>query len=152
MTFVLAGEEPIDHMQRTILSQQRKGETKMHPLVHRIMDIHVSEEARHISFAQEYLEQVVPKMSPRQKKTLAVAYPMTMRLAADIIMKPSKEARGAMGIPEDIAKEVWWDSDFSRQFLSELFPRARGLADRLGLRDSKLGRAAWKRLGIDEAQ
>jgi len=46
---VLSGEEPIDHLQKAIL---REGEA-MHPLLQRIMQIHIAEEARHISFAHE---------------------------------------------------------------------------------------------------
>jgi len=48
---VLAGEEPIDHTQKNIL---REG-TELHPIMERVMAIHVAEEARHISFAHEYL-------------------------------------------------------------------------------------------------
>src|SRR5690606_7613043 len=46
---VLAGEEPIDHIQKQIL---RSGE-EVHPIMLGVMSIHVAEEARHISFAHE---------------------------------------------------------------------------------------------------
>src|SRR6185437_288401 len=49
--FVLGGEDPIDHVQRRAL---RSGEA-IHPLLERIMRIHVTEEARHLSFARHYL-------------------------------------------------------------------------------------------------
>lgn len=151
MTFVLAGEEPIDHMQQTVLKQDGTEEAEIHPLLHRIMKIHVTEEARHISFAKAYLERHVQKekMTRTQRMALSVMYPLIMRLAAEIIMKPSKKARNDMGIPKDVAKEVWWDSEYSQQFLRDLFPRSRKLADDLGLRDSKIGRAAWRWAGID---
>ena len=44
---VLGGEDPADHLQR----QQLRG-ADAHPLVERIMRIHVTEEARHLSFAR----------------------------------------------------------------------------------------------------
>ena len=47
--FVLGGEDPIDHVQRQVLSSGRE----QHPLAERIMRIHVTEEARHIKFARE---------------------------------------------------------------------------------------------------
>ncbi|PRC52586.1 hypothetical protein C6A85_58155, partial [Mycobacterium sp. ITM-2017-0098] len=47
---VLAGEEPIDHTQKNVL---REGKA-LHPIMERVMAIHVAEEARHISFAHEY--------------------------------------------------------------------------------------------------
>ena len=45
--FVLGGEDPIDHVQRSALRSGRE----LHPLLERIMRIHVTEEARHLSFA-----------------------------------------------------------------------------------------------------
>ncbi|PRC52585.1 hypothetical protein C6A85_58160, partial [Mycobacterium sp. ITM-2017-0098] len=47
---VLAGAEPIDHTQKNVL---REGKA-LHPIMERVMAIHVAEEARHISFAHEY--------------------------------------------------------------------------------------------------
>ena len=47
--FVLAGEDPIDFVQRETL---RKNRVDIHPLLRRIMQIHVTEEARHKSFAR----------------------------------------------------------------------------------------------------
>src|SRR5579859_3772657 len=50
--FVLAGEDPIDYVQRQMLRKQR---AEIHPLLRRIMQIHVTEEARHMSFARHNL-------------------------------------------------------------------------------------------------
>src|SRR5213078_2166833 len=50
--FVLGGEDPIDYVQRREL---RSGQ-ELHPLLERIMRIHVTEEARHLSFARHYLK------------------------------------------------------------------------------------------------
>ena len=47
---VLAGEVPIDQTQRALL---RKG-AALHPLVRRIVRIHVTEEARHVCFALDH--------------------------------------------------------------------------------------------------
>ena len=58
---VLAGEEPIDHTQKNVL---REGKA-LHPIMERVMAIHVAEEARHISFAHEYLRKRVPHMRRR---------------------------------------------------------------------------------------
>ena len=44
--FVLAGEDPIDHVQRQMLHKNR---ADIHPLLRRIMQIHVTEEARHLT-------------------------------------------------------------------------------------------------------
>ena len=57
--FVLGGEDPVDHLQRRVLSD---ADTKLHPLVERIMRIHTTEEARHLSFARHYLHRTVPQL------------------------------------------------------------------------------------------
>jgi hypothetical protein len=49
-TFVLGGEDPIDYVQRRDL----RGGRAIHPLLERVMRIHVTEEARHLSFARHY--------------------------------------------------------------------------------------------------
>src|SRR6185295_15426255 len=48
---VLSGEDPIDWVQRKSLQERRE----QHPLVERIIRIHITEEARHMSFARHYL-------------------------------------------------------------------------------------------------
>ncbi|MBV9412506.1 MAG: diiron oxygenase, partial [Acidimicrobiia bacterium] len=50
--FVLGGEDPIDYVQR----QELRSGKEIHPLLERIMRIHVTEEARHLSFARHYLK------------------------------------------------------------------------------------------------
>ena len=54
--FVLGGEDPIDHVQR----QELRGDRDLHPLLEIIMRHHVTEEARHLSFARQYLKRDVP--------------------------------------------------------------------------------------------
>ncbi|HET7523188.1 MAG TPA: diiron oxygenase, partial [Acidimicrobiales bacterium] len=66
--FVLGGEDPIDHVQRREL---RRG-GMIHPLLERIMRIHVTEEARHLSFARHYLKRRVPQLGRLRRAELAV--------------------------------------------------------------------------------
>ena len=42
------GEDPVDHMQRQIL----RGTNELPPILERLMRIHVTEEARHLSFLE----------------------------------------------------------------------------------------------------
>lgn len=152
--FVYAGEEPIDQMQKSIL----KHGDEVHPLLENIMKIHIQEEARHISYAKLYLEQSVnsgvedkdqSRTQKIQKKVLAIVYPVMMRLGSDVIMRPSKEVREDMGIPDDVAKEIWWNSENGKESLYNLFPDARKFAHKLGIREGKLVNFVWKRLGLD---
>ena len=81
---------------------------QQHPLLQRIMQIHVAEEARHIGFAHMYLEQVVPRMNRAQKLGLSVAYPVVMRVLCDAILVPHKQMIEDMGLPKEVVKELWW--------------------------------------------
>ncbi|MFC7219116.1 diiron oxygenase [Streptomyces polyrhachis] len=143
-TGILAGEEPIDHAQKAVL---RSGDV-VHPLFRRIMQIHVAEEARHISFAHMFLTQRIPKLGRRRRAVLSVAFPIVMRTLADVIMIPDRKASEAMGIPRWVIKEVFWDSADGEQMLRELFADVRLLAEETGLMN-KTSRRVWKRLRID---
>jgi hypothetical protein len=143
---VLAGEEPIDHLQKAIL---REGEA-MHPLLQRIMQIHIAEEARHISFAHEYLKRNVPKVGRVRKGVLSVVFPVIMRVLGDAIMVPSKDMTTQVGVPKKVLKEVFWDSAEARAMLSDVFYDVRALAEELDLMNP-VSRQVWKALKIDGA-
>ncbi|HEY0890831.1 MAG TPA: diiron oxygenase [Nocardioides sp.] len=141
---VLAGEEPIDHLQKQLLRQN----TSIHPMLERIISIHVAEEARHIGFAHTYLEQHAPDLGRVSKLLLGVLTPLGMRALGDVIMVPSKRAREDMGIPDEVAREIWWDSPRSQQFLRDLFADVRMLCDDLGIR-GPVPRLFWRLAGIE---
>lgn len=141
---VLAGEEPVDHVQKNVL----RSSTPMHPLVERIMQIHVAEEARHISFAHAYLHDRVPKLNTSQRRWLGFVTPIVMRVIGDVIMRPSAYELRAMGVPADVAQEIWWEAPESRQFLRDLYSDVRMLCDDLGLR-GPVNRWMWRRMRID---
>jgi hypothetical protein len=141
---VLAGEEPIDHVQKAVL---RAGD-RMHPLLQRIMQIHVAEEARHISFAHEYLKKRSREMGRLRRAALAVAFPVVMRVLGDVIMVPGKEMTRAVGVPQEVLDEVFWDSPEGRQMLRDLFSDVRALAEEMGLMNP-VSRRVWRALGID---
>lgn len=140
---VLAGEEPIDHLQKSIM---RAGGS--HPLIDRIMQIHIAEEARHIGFAHQYLEHHWAELGPVKRRALAVLFPLVMRWLCDVIMVPSKPDQRAMGIPPEVAAEIWWSSPESRKLLRDLFGDVRMLADELGIRRGP-ARLLWKAMRID---
>ncbi|MBS45875.1 MAG: hypothetical protein CMH83_22410 [Nocardioides sp.] len=141
---VLAGEEPIDHVQKSIL---RAGDD-MHPLLQRIMQIHVAEEARHIGFAHQYLEHRADRLSKADRAVLSVLVPVIMRWLCNEILVPSKKARRDMGIPRDVAKDIWFDSEESRKFLRDLFGDVRMLAEDTGMMN-RVSRRVWKAMKID---
>lgn len=141
---VLAGEEPIDHVQKSVL---RAGD-QMHPLLQRIMQIHVAEEARHIGFAHQYLEHKAPRLKRSERAVLSLAVPVVMRWLCNEILVPSKQAQRDMGIPADVAKEIWFDSPESQKFLRDLFGDVRMLAEQTGMMNAA-SRRVWKAMKID---
>ncbi|NEW26900.1 AurF N-oxygenase family protein [Nocardia cyriacigeorgica] len=143
-TMVLAGEEPIDHAQKTIL----RANTNPHPLLERVMSIHVAEEARHISFAHEYLRHAVPKLGPVRRFVLSLLFAPTMRIACDLIAVPTREFRKECGVPRRVVHEVFWGSPESRKVLRGYFADVRMLADELGLMNP-VARPLWKLCRID---
>jgi hypothetical protein len=140
---VLGGEEPIDHTQKVML---RSGEA-MHPLLRRISQIHVAEEARHIGFAHQFLEHRAPSLNVVERVFASVLTPVIMRLLCDAIVVPGPQAIRAMGIPKDVAREVWWESPESRKFLRDMFGDVRMLAEEIGLMNP-VSRRIWRALGI----
>lgn len=141
---VLAGEEPIDHMQKNIL---RAG-NDLPPVLQRVMQIHVAEEARHISFAHQYLRRHIPALKMPERFVVSLLFPVIMRLLCDVIMVPPKEFRAEFAIPKSVMKEIYWDAPESRERLRDLFGDARMLAEQSGAMNP-FSRAMWKLCRID---
>ncbi|MDQ6526029.1 diiron oxygenase [Nocardioides sp. LHD-245] len=140
---VLGGEEPIDYVQKVML---RSG-APMHPLLERISQIHVAEEARHIGFAHQFLEHRAPGLNLVQRGVASVLMPVLMRVLCDAIAVPGPKAVREMGIPKDVVREVWWGSPESRKFLRDMFGDVRMLAEETGLMNP-VSRRIWRALGI----
>jgi P-aminobenzoate N-oxygenase AurF len=141
---VLAGEEPIDHVQKSIL---RAGE-EVHPLLRRIMQIHVAEEARHIGFAHQYLQHRAPRLRRHERAVLSVAVPVIMRWLCDEILVPSRRARKDMGIPRSVVKDLYWGKPESRKMLRDLFGDVRMLAEETQMMNP-VSRRVWRLMKID---
>ncbi|MGN6722806.1 MAG: AurF N-oxygenase family protein [Marmoricola sp.] len=141
---VLAGEEPIDHVQKSML----RADGVEHPLLQRIMQIHIAEEARHIGFAHEYVSQHAPKLNWLDRHLIALATPVIMRWLCDEILKPSKKARRDMGMPDEVFQELFWDAPESRVMLRDLFGDVRMLMESAGLM-TFTSRRVWRALKID---
>ncbi|WP_436699589.1 AurF N-oxygenase family protein [Nocardioides sp. BYT-33-1] len=140
---VLGGEEPIDYVQKVML---RSG-APMHPLLERISQIHVAEEARHIGFAHQFLEHRAPALNGVQRAFASILTPVLMRVLCDAIVVPGPKAVRDMGIPREVVREVWWRSPESRKFLRDMFGDVRMLAEETGLMNP-VSRRIWRALGI----
>ena len=141
--FVLGGEDPIDHVQRTAL---RSGQP-IHPLLKRIMQIHVTEEARHLCFARQYLQHHVPKLGVVKRFILRVRTPIILGIMSQMMMRPSPQIVREYGIPAAVLDEAYRKNPVHRERTLEALAKVRGLCVDLGLVTSGAKRL-WKMFGI----
>jgi hypothetical protein len=140
-TFVLGGEEPIDYSQRLWLQQGIA-----HPLVERIVRIHVAEEARHISFARRYVENEVPKMGLLRRRALAVHTPIALAIMARMMLQPTSDLRRHLGLPSAVVDEAF-QTEKGQALLSGSVAKIQRLWEQHGLMTMASERV-WKSLGI----
>lgn len=141
---ILGGEEPIDHYQKALI---RQGD-RIPRAVLRTMEIHIAEEARHISFAGEFLQRRFARMSRVKRRICALAFPIIMRWLATEIMKPHPDIVDRFEIPEEVMREAFWDSPHAQRVLSGYFGDMRALADSAGLYNGAAKRV-WRVMGVD---
>jgi hypothetical protein len=144
--FVLGGEDPIDHVQRTVLRSGRD----IHPLLRRIMQIHVTEEARHLCFARQYLRERVPRLVFFRRNALAMRVPVILAVMAQMMMRPSPAIIRRYGIPPEVVREAYTRNPRHRAKTLEAIHKVQTLYQELGL-VSWRSELAWRLLGIWDA-
>jgi hypothetical protein len=140
--FVLGGEDPIDHVQRRAL---RRGD--LHPLLERIMRIHVTEEARHLSFARHYLKRRVPQLGRVRRAALAVGAPLVLGAMAQMMLLPSRQLVARYEIPKSVIEEGFTKNPAFRAEAVESLRKVRALCEELGLVRGPY-RRLWRALGL----
>jgi hypothetical protein len=141
--FVLGGEAPIDWVQRRILAK-RNG---LHPLLQRIMRIHVTEEARHICFAKSYLLEHAPRLGPLRRLRLRVQTPLILAATARGMLIPPAALVKAYRIPREVLTEAYVDDELNRQRVVESFEPVRSLCHRIGLYTART-QWLWEAAGV----
>jgi hypothetical protein len=141
--FVLGGEDPIDHVQRSALRSERP----IHPLLKRIMQIHVTEEARHLCFARHYLKAHVPRLGAFRRRILTVRTPIILGIMAQLMMRPSRQIIRTYGIPPEVVAQAYTRNPRHRAETIAALAKVRALCVELGIASPAL----WRRLGIWEA-
>jgi hypothetical protein len=112
------------------------------------MAIHVAEEARHISFAHEFLREHVGKATRPGRLYYSVAFPLAMRWLANVYLAPPRSLARKLGLPRKVVRGAFWRDPPSRKILSDYFADVRMLAIELGLMNP-VARLAWKLLLVD---
>jgi len=143
--FVLGGEDPVDHLQRRVLSV---ADTRLHPLVERIMRIHTTEEARHLSFARHYLQRTVPDLGFFRRLHLVIVAPLVLGIMARLMLLPTGDLVRHFGIPRDVVRAAN-RSPAGRQLLKDSVAKTRKLWVELGLM-TPFSTVLWKAVGLWE--
>jgi len=147
--FVLGGEDPIDHIQRQALRNDDGG-NPMHPLVQRIMRIHVTEEARHLSFARAYLRRRVPRMNIISRTVLHVAAPVILGVMAVLMLAPPRSLVRTYRVPRRVLWRTYVAGASARREAKDAVAKPRRLCVELGL-VGPITRQFWRLAGIWDA-
>ena len=137
---VLGGEDPIDCLQRKMLA--RGGG---HPLLEQIIRIHITEEARHISYARAAMKKYVPRLNAVRRQTLSVAVPITLGIMVRMMVRPTSDVVRA-GVPRRVIRDAYRTPQGSALF-AECAAKPRVLIRELGLM-TPIGERVWKALRI----
>ena len=141
--FVLGGEDPIDYVQRRKL---RAGIA--HPLLERIIRIHVTEEARHLSFARHYLERELPRLSSARRASLSIAVPVLLGVMVRLMLAPRPGFARANAIPADVVRAARRSPEH-RALLAGSVSKIRRLCASTGLLNPT-SRLVWRAVGLWE--
>ena len=140
--FVLGGEEPIDHVQRESL---RTGQYA-HPLIRRVSQVHITEEARHLAFARAYLRHHVPRLGRITRALLRVRAPLLLGQMASIMMQPPPAMVRRYAIPKEVLREAY-ASPPARALRIAALRRPHALCVELGIAVAPFDRL-WRWMGI----
>ena len=136
---VLAGEVPFDCTQTAIL----RDATPTHPILERIVAIHVAEEARHISFAHSYLGRSVPGIPRFDRFLLSLYVPIVMRMLCGAFLVLPRSFFAQLGIPRGVRRQAFFGDPASRQMLQDMYGDIRMLCYEVDLMNPA-ARLMWR--------
>lgn len=141
--FVLGGEDPIDHLQRETL----RSSDDLHPLFETIMRHHVTEEARHLSFARHFLKMQVPNLSVVRRQVLAVGAPIILATMAQLMMRAPSSLTTEFGVPDATVREAYTDNPEHAKTTVAAVRKVRRLASEIGI-ITPLSKRLWVAFGL----
>jgi hypothetical protein len=111
------------------------------------MRIHVTEEARHLSFARGYLRTNVPKLPAWRRRAMAMQAPLILATEASVMLRPPRHLVRTYGVPDAVLREAYGPGSQNRQDAKDSLRKVRNLLVELGLVPPAAKRL-WQRLGI----
>jgi hypothetical protein len=143
--FVLGGEEPIDYVQRKVL----RGNDDLPPVLERVMRIHVTEEARHLSFARTYLKTRAAKLKWYGRLQLGIGAPIILSMMARMMLRPSPQLVAKYGIPPKVLAEAYTNNPAAKAENLAAIRRVRKLCAEIGVLNGGY-RVLWRLLGLND--
>ena len=144
MCGVLSGEIFIDQLNRQVLALDR---TQVHPLVRRVMQIHVIEEARHVCFAEHYLRDHLPQATRLERALMAYVVPILLRESARMMLEPDRRLQRAFAVPKATMREAYGPGTPHRTAVAATAEPIYQLFREHGLVRSRHA-ARWRALGL----
>lgn len=138
---VLGGEIFIDRQNRDEL---RRPKAEVHPLIRRVLQIHVTEEARHVCFAEQYLKKHLPQIGARKRATLKLLAPVLLWSPARMMLVPTPRLVQKFAIPRAAMEQAFGAGSEHRQLLARTVEPIRALAEEHRF----WWPAGWRRFGL----
>ena len=120
---------------------------ELHPLLERIMRIHVTEEARHLSFARHYLKRTCRRSGAIRRAELAIGAPVVLSVMAQMMLRPSRQIVRRYEIPSSVITEAFTKNANHHAEALASMGKLRRLWVELGLTGGVFGRL-WRVLGL----
>ena len=141
---VLGGELFIDEQNRSAL---RRPKHSVHPLVRLIMKIHVMEEARHVCFAQRYLQEHLPALPAWRRTYMGFVIPFMFSEAARLMLVPDARIVREFDIPREALAQAFGPGSEHRSQLHDSTEPMRQLCAQHGMLQPAHG-WLWRRAGL----
>jgi hypothetical protein len=139
---VLAGETPIDWIQRRTLARDKT----QHPLLRRVMQIHVIEEARHLCFATRFMEEHAPRMGALKRARLRLYAPFILAATVAPMLRIPSDVVRTHAIPREVVRQAH-ASEQHRARVHEGLRPVHDLCERIGIVTSTTERV-WNWFGL----
>jgi hypothetical protein len=109
------------------------------------MRIHVTEEARHISFARQYLRTEIPKLGWLRRMHVAIATPIVLGIMTPLMVNPPAELARS-GVPREVIRQAARSPE-ARTLRVEAVGKLRRFCRDLGLMNP-VASLVWRAVGL----
>jgi hypothetical protein len=111
------------------------------------MRIHVTEEARHLSFATSLLADRVPRLGRFRRFQLRVRTPIVLAATARSMLVPPRQLVESYAIPHKVVRAAYLDNPNHHRNVIESFQSVRKLCSKTGILTPRW-LPLWQALGV----